>query len=476
MRVLLVNVPFRRIVYNFSGTHPMAPLGVAYIAAVLEGQGHEPVILDLPAHPRPRSREEVARLVLDGGFGLVGLSTTLFSLKEAGDLAAAIKAAAPGVPVLAGGPGTASFSPEALLRRLPALDLLIHGEGEGTTLELVRALERGGQDGPLPGMSRLGEDGQVVRGPEPPLPDLGDLPLPARHLLPMDRYSMHPPFGLHPPVAAVETARGCPCGCAFCSLPGGHRQRQVEGVVEELRILRRDYAVGEVHFVDPTFPLDRERTLELCEALIRADLGLAWSCKSRTDCVDDEVLELMGRAGCYIISYGLESGAEQMLQALGKGVDPGRHQQALARTRAHGIRSRAYIMFGAPGETEASVAATLDLVKGARPDFALFAELLPDPGSRTTARMIEQGNLTADDVEAFYLGDPPPALLERTVTGLPREQVAEWLARAYREFYGRPSYLLRRLAGLRNPRELAVMTRGVLAMVKERLTDGPVHS
>lgn len=473
MKVLLVNVPFRRIVYNFSGTHPMAPLGVAYIAAALEAAGHEPVILDLPAEPRPR--DEVARLVAEGGFGLVGLSTTLFSLKEAGDMAAAIRAAAPGVPVLAGGPGTTSFSPEVLLERLPSLDMLIHGEGEGTTLELAQALERGGLSAPLPGMSQLGGDGVVMSGAERPTADLGSLPLPARHLLPMARYSMHPPFGLYPPVAAVETARGCPCGCAFCSLPGGHRQRPVEGVVEELRILRRDYAVGEVHFVDPTFPLDRERTLRLCEAMIRADLGLAWSCKSRTDCVDDEVLELMGRAGCYIISYGLESGAEQMLQALGKGVDAGRHEQALASTRAHNIRSLAYIMFGAPGETDASVTATLELVKRARPDFALFAEMLPDPGSRTTARMIEEGVLTAGDVEDFYLGDPPPALLERTVTGLPREQVGRWLARAYREFYGRPSYLLRRLAGLRNPRELAVMTRGVMAMVKERMGDGPVH-
>ena len=476
MKVMLINVPFRRIVYNFSGTNPMAPLGVAYIAAVLERAGHQVEILDLPASPA-LSREDVARQVAEGEFSLVGLSTTLFSLKEANDLARAIKAQAPGVLIMAGGPGTASFSPEVLLSRLPALDLLVHGEGELATLELAATLEeQGALLEPPAGISkRQGPDGAVVSGPERPTMVLDDLPLPARHLLPMDRYSMHPPFGLYPPVAAVETARGCPCGCAFCSLPGGHRQRSPGQVVEELRLLRRDYGVREVHFVDPTFPLDRDRTLRLCQAMVDADLGLAWSCKSRTDCVDSELLATMRRAGCYIISYGLESGADDMLQALGKGVDASRHELALAQTRESGIRSLAYIMLGAPGETEATVARTLAMVKRARPDFALFAELLPDPGSRTTAHMIQQGLLTAADVEAFYLGDPSPALLARTVTGLPREQVAAWLARAYREFYSRPTYLFERLAGLRNPRELAVMTRGVLSMIKERVSKGPVH-
>lgn len=473
MKVLLVNLPFSRVLYNFSGSDPVFPLGLAYLASALRGSGHEVSVLDQPV--ARWGEAQIRGLLEQERFGLIGLSVTLFSLVDAMTFARLAKDVLPYAATVVGGPGVASFSPEQIFGRCQlAFDVLVHGEGEQVLTQIADRLEAGhGLEG-IPGTAVFAAEGQVSATPPGEYLSLDELALPDRDILPPEPYGMHPPFGIHGRVHMVETARGCSHGCDFCCLAGELRQRSPALVVEELVLLKERFKIKEVHFVDPTFPLDRARTLEICQGMLDHGLDLKWSCKSRSDVVDADLLGQMAAAGCYLISYGLESGSDQILQGISKRATAAQNEQAVRLSREAGIRSLAYIMLGSPGETQQTVEETFAMVRRVKPEFVLFAELLPEPSSPVTRDAIAQGILTEEDVAAFYLEGEVGPLAHKTVTGLPRDQVEGWLARGYRDFYFRPGYMLERLAGLRSGRELAVMAGGVLSMLAEKLSSGPI--
>ncbi|MEW5733551.1 MAG: radical SAM protein, partial [Thermodesulfobacteriota bacterium] len=314
--VLLVSPPQRRIRFNLSGVFPMQPLGIAALAAYLRQRNVSVKVLDAVALRLDAARTVDA--VLAAKPALAAFSTTIFNIADTGEIARAVKERAPGLPVVLGGHGMV-FPAEALAERLAHVDFFIRGEGEEALFRLVEALRNGKDLEDVPGLVHR-RDGRILDNPKGPALDPDRLPLPALDLLPPVRYAMHPPFNQKPPLCLVETARGCGFSCNFCSIRRTLRVRSTERVLEEIRWAKKVFSAREIHFVDPTFTARRDRALELCEAIGRSFPGLAWTCKTRVDCLDPELARAMARSGCYMVSLGVESGSQRMLDAMSKSV------------------------------------------------------------------------------------------------------------------------------------------------------------
>lgn len=471
-KVILINPPYRRILHNLSGVYPLPPLGLAYIAAVLEKNHFDVEIIDMPA--LNMSVESLkAYLKGDRGF-LYGISCKIINLNHGIKIARIIKDINPGARVILGGRCNV-FPPEQILKYGKDFDVLVRGEGEEVTLELFNNLRDNGEFknlGKVRGISYRDGNRVVTTGTRPYL-DLNNLPLPSRHLLPNKNYRMHPPFNLYPPVTLVETSRGCEYNCIFCTLPEPFRQRTVNNVMEELRELVSKFKIKEIHFVDPNFTFDKEQTIKLCDCILKDDLNIKWTCKTRVDLVSEDLLKLMVRAGCYMISYGIESGSQEILNSLNKNITVTQIEDAFNLTRKHKIRTLGYVIVGSPGENDNSIKETYKLVKRIKPDFVLYGEFLPDPKSAFANQLINAASLRHDDLFEFYALDVN-IFRDRTVAGINSKDVNKWLSFLNRSFYFNLFYIMQRLKNIRNMNDLLNQIKGAYFILKDKLSAGAV--
>ena len=228
------------------------------------------------------------------------------------------------------------------------------------------------------------KQGKPFKTAEPdPIKDLDSLPIPAKHFT----------------YPHVSSSRGCAWNCSFCGSPEfwGRkiRWRSPEKFVEELEMLFRK-GVSFFYFSDDTFTLDPKRVIEICKRIIEKNLRIAWYAISRVDQVDEEMLYWMRRAGCIQISYGVESGSEKIRKALGKPVKTEQIKRAFALTTRYGILSRAYFIYGAPGETWETIQETIDLMEDIKPLSAIFYILDVFPGTKLYSELKKRHGITED--------------------------------------------------------------------------------
>jgi radical SAM superfamily enzyme YgiQ (UPF0313 family) len=462
MEVLLVNPPqkFRResIWRTIMGCTP--PLGLALLGAVLERAGHAAAVIDANAEmlgeEQFRQRLEGLRAA-HGAPAWVGLTSSTNTFHAALRFARVVRAVFPGAKVVFGGVHASILPDEALAE--PAVDAVARGEGEETLLALLR----GEAPARIPGLS-FRDGGASVHTPDrEQLADLAELPIPAYHLLPMHLY--RPALGSYRRLPAVGTviSRGCPGRCTFCY--GHHlgrltRYRPIASVLEEIHLLQANWGIRELSFYDDTFTARRGYVAELCEALLAARVDLTWSCFSRVDTVSPELLDLMRRAGCHQICFGIESGSEEILKNIRKHISLPKAKDAIAWTRKAGIETRATFMLGNPGETLQTMEQTLRLALELDPDIALFNITTPFPGTEMFAWADERGYLTTKDWSAYDLSRPVMCL--PTVS---QEQILAFYAAAHRRFYRRAGYLMRRLLRIRTLEDVRSNWRAVRAVL-----------
>ena len=381
--------------------------------------------------------------------------------------------------------------PRATMEAFPALDYVLRGEPELSLRELVDTLDKLGAPNPVMGASgawwpdlspddahrlmRLyqGADpdwqpawtvdpsgdaeslegalaqikglvwrrsGQVVINDDRPLiHDLDLLPLPRHDLLPLDRYRAPLVRG---PYAFVVTSRGCPAGCRFCikhvSYGNSVRFRSPANVVDEVDSLVR-LGVRSVHMYADLFTVNRAHVVDICEGIIRRGLRIRWSCNSRVDFVDEEMLELMARSGCWMISWGIESGDDEVLRLMSKGITTDRVEQALSWSKSAGIMNWGYFIIGMPGETEESIRHTIDFSKRLPLDLALFHIAAPHPGTPLFFQVVDSGWFRPGtrweevDMDRSTVLDYPH---------LRAEDLERWARRAFREWALRPGPML----------------------------------
>lgn len=453
MRILLVNPPWVKrkgsIWHDVASVMP--PLGLAWIAAFLEREGHSVQILD--AHAERLVPDAIVPRVRGAGSpDIVGITCTTSLFSAAMETARAVRAALPEAKIVLGGVHPTVLPEETLGER--AVDWVVRGEGELTLAELAsgKPVEN------VAGVShRVG--GVIRHNPDRPLiADLDSLPMPVYHLLPMHLY--HPAVGAYRRLPAVSmlATRGCPGRCTFCYRIFGNRLRVRSGrkLAEEAKHLHDTYGIREICFYDDTFTAARKEVAAFCQGLADLKLDLTWSCFARTDTVNEDILTQMKRAGCHQIMYGVESGNPEILKNIHKRVDLEGVEQAVCLTKKAGIVVRAAFMLGNPGETRETMQQTLDWAIRLNPDLALFNIATPYPGTEMFEWARRNGYLRTTDWEAYDLA--------HMVMNLPTVEshlVEEFYKQAHRRFYLRPAYLARRLASIRSFADIQQCVRGV---------------
>lgn len=278
--------------------------------------------------------------------------------------------------------------------------------------------------------------GRTVVNPDRPfIPDLDDLPMPLHHLLPLDHYRMPLMKG---PFSFIVTSRGCPAGCKYCikhvTYQWSVRLHSPERIMQELWLLH-DLGIHNIHMYADLFTVNREQVVDLCKLIIDEELPIRWTCNSRVDYVDEEMLSLMGRAGCWLISWGIESGNELILKKAAKGTDPKRAGEALAWARKAGIKNWGYFIIGLPGETEETIRETIDLSKALPLDIALFHVAAPYPGTPFFFDVVENGWFQEGTRWEEVDMDKGTVL---KYDNLSSEDLLTWQQRAFREWALRP--------------------------------------
>jgi radical SAM superfamily enzyme YgiQ (UPF0313 family) len=467
MRVLLVNPAMNmKTLGKFQGLlEPMPVIGLAYIAGVLQGDGHEVKAIDQFTYAM--GVETVIDQLKEFRPDVLGIGMLTPSTPVALAIANQAKAACPDLTIVVGNIHADIFYREILTGS--AVDFVVHGEGEYTISELCFALERGESDfSGILGVSYL--DGDVVKktAARPVIEDLDALPYPAWDLFPYTRYGLLPFADVAHPVLSMTGSRGCPYRCEFCSLlytGSNYRKRDPIKLVDEYEYLHERYGVKQIGFVDPIFPLNKSVLFKFCEELMRRGLHkkLCWLSETRVDRIDRESLRIMRASGCRRVLLGIESGVDLLLENVNKTFTTETTRRAVRMMREERIDAVGLFMIGLPGETPEMTRQTIDFAKSLDLDFAKFAITVPFPGSQMFEDLRREGRLNRDDWENWTTFQPDPAKM----VFVPREVSPEYLIQmqkqGLREFYLRPKMIYRHLVEIRtiNAKQLWHGVRGM---------------
>lgn len=279
----------------------------------------------------------------------------------------------------------------------------------------------------------------VVNQTRPFVADLNDLPHPMHHLLPLEKYRMPMIKG---PFTFIVTSRGCPAGCTYCikhvSYQFSVRLRTPEHIMEELWLLKK-MGMNNIHMYADLFTVNRDQVMGLCQQMIDQKIGIRWTCNSRVDYVDEEMLAMMGKSGCRLISWGIESGNEQILRHARKGAYPDKAERALTWAKRAGIMNWGYFIIGLPGETESTIRDTINFSKKLPLDIALFHVAAPYPGTPFFFEVVKNGWFRKGTRWEQVDMDKGTVL---DYEGLSAEQLLYWQKRAFREWAFRPGPIM----------------------------------
>jgi radical SAM superfamily enzyme YgiQ (UPF0313 family) len=440
------------------------PLGLLYLAATVRRHRPDDVrVIDMPA--AEVSYPELARQLAAETPQVAGITGTTHNLVEILRAAETVKAASPGTLVCLGGPHVDAFPREAAA--LPAIDVVVRGEGERPFLALLERLAQGRAWTDIPGLGYR-QAGQVA-APQPAeaVEELDGLPFPARELVQPRHY--YYVLGQRATFVTLLSSRGCPYRCIFCSTPHGkYRVRAPAHIAEEIAACRTSGG-EEFHFVDDTFNALPGRIEAVSAELLRRGLRIRWSFRGRVDHVSESELRLARRAGCVRMHLGIETGTDAGLRLLRKGITTDQVERAIAWARNCGIATAAYFLIGCPHEkTRADVMQTIEFACRVNPDFALFNILTLYPDTELFAMAVERGLVRPDFWAEFVRQPRSDFQLRFWEESFSPEELADLLRLAYRRFYLRPALIWRTLRSLGSIAELRHKAAAGLAILCSR--------
>jgi anaerobic magnesium-protoporphyrin IX monomethyl ester cyclase len=432
LKVTLVNPPYPTSVHSHP---PFIPLGIAYLGAVAEREGHEVTVIDCQAEKLTYDsfRSRLSQVPSD----IVGVTATTLLYKSAMKLINIAKEVHPAcITILGGSHGT--FWDENALREYPSLDIVVRREGEVTFMELLAKLETNSGFSGVLGVTFRNSDGSIIRNEERPfIKELDSVPFPAHHLLPLQSLRRMGKI-LFP----LITSRGCVHWCDFCStvrmFGRGYRWRSAKNVVDEMEFVHKEYGVDQVTFYDDAFTVNRERVFNICSELHERNLNMTWDCGTRVDMLDRELLETMHKAGCIAVWLGVESGSEAILGAMNKKIKLDQTRKAYKIANEAGMMTIANVVLGFPGETEQTAWETIKFVKELNPDDVGFYVATPYPGTPMYDQVKKNGWLRVTDFDKYDTAGPT-----FETPWLSMEKLAEIRYKAYQQFYLRPGYVLK---------------------------------
>ncbi len=460
--IVLVNPPMslEERYGRLSGAGSTLPsIGLLGLAAVARKAGHRVKIVEAAACNL--SYEESLQQILNFKPDIVGFTAVTSSIYKAAKLSKMIKERSPEIKVIIGGPHITAV-PEETMSRFPEFDIASIGEGEEVLQNIISCLENNGQLKNVQGILFRENSDLVKTKPHPLIQNLDELPFPAWDLI--DNF----PWGFKPaafkckrlPATYIISARGCPHLCIFCDTSVFSRQYRAfsaEYMIEMIKVLKTDYGIREILFEDDTFIIFKKRLIQLCETLIKEKIKISWSCNGRASSVKPDILKLMKKAGCWQISYGIESGDPEILEFSRKRTKIEQMTQALEWTHKAGILTKGFFILGFPNETEDTLKRTIDYAKNNFLDDVSVSKMTPFPGSEMY-RIGEKYGYINKDWEKMNLLDAVFIPFK-----LSKEKLDMYQNKFLKEFYLRPviikTYILRLI---KNPGNI----KGILAGFK----------
>jgi anaerobic magnesium-protoporphyrin IX monomethyl ester cyclase len=408
------------------------PISLAFIGAVLEKEGHNVEIIDCAV--QPITRKKTLAYIEKEAFNFVIWSTGTPTIDDDLFFATEIKAIQPDSITVVFGTHVSALT-EKCLSSTKGLDVIIRNEPEETIEFLVRNLSQKNNIQNIDGISYKDKAGNIIHNPARKfVSNLDEFPFPAWHLIDLDMYRL-PLSGNR--FVIVAPIRGCPYLCNFCTSQTYYgrklRKRSISVVLNEIEYCIRKFQINEFFIWADTFTADKKYVLEFCKQLKERSLNINWTCNSRIDTVDLNMLNQMAEAGCWMISYGFESGNQAILDSINKNILIDQFETAVNYTCQAGIKISGHFILGLPGETENTIQETLKLALKLDIDIAQFYSAVPFPGSKLYQVAESQGWITNQKFTDFRQ--------DNAVMDLPTvspKRVEYYRKIAYRKFYFRP--------------------------------------
>ena len=449
MKVLFINPPIAsrkrgkslvaRLFYN------SMPLGLGYLAAVAQRQGHEARIIDAAVELLTMDRlvEQVAEFAPDI-IGITGLTTSWISTVQTLEV---MRKRFPRAVLLAGGPHLSAWKEEAL-RNLP-VDAGIIGEGELPFADILMAVENGRSLENIEGLLLPAGGGEfAMHGEKRYVEKLDDLPFPARHLFKINLYKPIPADYRDLPKIPMISSRGCPFGCIFCDkgvFSRRYRSLSAERTVDEMQHCIKQHGARGIAFLDSTFGSDRRRAETICHEIIARKIKTDWTCTLRADSVDEDQLRLFKQAGCWRARLGIETGDPEIMEVICKGESLEHIRKAAVAGDKAGLQLKAFFMVGHFKETPESIRRSIAFAKSL-PLMEVTVQInTPMKNTVQGESWYEYGTLETEDRltdSSFW----EPVFVP---FGMTKKQLVKWQNRFYRSFMLRPSVLWRHLMHLR---------------------------
>ena len=410
---------------------PFALLGPGYLAAVLEKNQYKVDVIDCQVLKLSLDdfRSEIEKRQPD----IVGITSSTLTYQTALKLVKIVKETCPNCITIAGG-SHVTFWDDHALEECPELDIVVRREGENTMLELVQRIEAEKNYFDVLGTT-CRKEGKIIKNPDRPyIEDLDSLPFPARHLWPMER------FRELEDILYLATSRGCVYWCEFCTTVRMHgrkyRMRSPKNVVDEIEFLHKTYGVRKFTFCDDAFTVDQPRVEALCIEIQKRGLKIEWNCGTRVDMLTKNLLAKMKDTGCASIWFGVESGTQQVLDAMKKGITPELTTQVLGWVREVGLKPVPNVILGFPGETKKSAWETIKFVEKIAPDDVGFYNVAtPFPGTPMYDLVKEKEWLRVTD---FNMYDTTKPIFETPMLNM--KELGKLRESAFHHYYLRRAY------------------------------------
>jgi len=447
------------------------PLGTLYVAAVLQKKGHEVKFFNGAF----MTHEEILGAVRKFMPEFIGIYSTTFGWGKAKKTASDIWRIPPplnngrskeGLPrpyIVAGGPYPIARQEHCLEDAGESIDAIVTGEGEFTSLEIIERLQtKRTLEGVLGVVYR--EGGKIIKNPPRALiDDLDSLPFPSRELLgDVSKYIPPPATYRRKPVAVLITSRGCNRRCIYCfqidkERKTGIRYRSVENVMKEIEHCIKQ-GFREIKFIDDTLAADYDRAIKLAEEIKHSGLDFTWFASACVNQVDKPLLKAFKEAGCWAILFGAESGVQKNLNTIRKGITLEQTRNAVKWAKEAGIKVSTPFMFGIPGETFEEGLQTIEFAIELNPDIANFHAITPFPGTYLYDNLEKYGTMSDELSDFTYQG---AAFIPHTMT---REEILKLRQRAFRRFYSRPFFILKKFFELRNLNDFIAAMRSIRSL------------
>lgn len=481
MKVMLINPPRFNGLFvireercaGISPTSLNPPLGLAYTTSFLMDNNYEVKLID--ANGENLDFNSIRKEIKSYSPDLIILKTSPATMRYDLKITDIAKKINPNTKTALDDSIVGATLPKEILSFFPNLDIVIKGEPELTSLNLCKALEKGSNLKKVGGIAfRDSRHIYVTRDGER-IKDLDTLPFPAYDFLPISEY-FSVSFSKKTPWTTMMSSRGCSFGCIYCLVGAATvwrgygkipRFRSAKNVVNEMELLAYEYGVKDIEFWDENITMNKKRLMEICNEIVKRKLPLVWSCNSRADTVDKEMLMAMKKAGCWNIVYGVESGSQKILDGVKKQIRLETIKKTFRITREVGMNASSSFMVGLPGETKETVEQTLRFAKEIDPDFAQFGICTPYPGTIMEEMAREKKWIRGFELDRYdplieCIGDS----IIMNMDTMTSEDIAYAQKYIVREFYFRPKIFLKRILKARSKKEFEFLFRSASYLIR----------